>query len=472
MLFMLLQLLQPELAGSGSENDVPDVTGRAQQSSTEIITAVTRRILPALRQYSTWLVLRAEVISGHEGNTAISVHIKEMWSLYCSTISLLVVAFPPENLPRVEYLLEEDAETVGFKPFRNSEFCDLYTTDGVLKARFTDPGVERNHPNIEMLARVRDLLKDAMVLTVNTDKKGKKIAPIVLVGAEFRFLEDGIPLSSPIIGQYIASSDDLQPNNNPKTMGPIQPYVGERAPSVAPSDSHQSMTTDMYRMVDDLVAPPSELRRSSMEPSNETSYGMHSLTANEVFVPTDPSRRPVSRHQPSPTPFPSLPGIYNSPFSPQPGELPATSPDRPGTAILLSSLQLEDRQLTENSAAFEEATSYGTRQFSPWGTEIPSQPIASVSPQHNVGQALHQSLAQQYSISSSAFSNPSSLYPSTPRLNTSRRYGGFPLSRNNSTTYGDVSDFDQAAMLQSSIWNGSQPGWGGPVPTPPGGQGG
>jgi hypothetical protein len=369
-------------------------------------------------------------------------------------------------------LLEEDAETVGFKPFRDSELCDLYTTNGDLKARFTDPGVERNHPNIEMLARVRDLLKDAMVLTVNTDRKGKKIAPIVLIDAEFRFVEDDLPLSSPIIGQshqYMAKSDDLQADN---VLDPINPYCEERAPSVAPSDSHQSMTTDMYRMVDDLVTPSSELKFSSMQPSNETSYGMHSFTANEIFAPIDPSGRPVSRHQPSPTPFPSLPGIYNSPFSPQPGELSTTSPDRPSTAVLLSSLQLGDRLPPDTAATFEEATSYGTRQFNPWGKEISSQSLVTSTPQHNVGQALHQSLAQQYSLSSSSFSHPSSLYPSTPRLNAARRYGGNLLSHNDSTIYASASDFDRAAMLQSSIWNGSQPGWGGPAPTPPSCQGG
>lgn len=467
---MLLQLLQPELAESGPESDVPDVTGRAQQTNMETITAVTRRILPALRQYSTWLVSRAEVINGQEGNSVINVHIKEMWSMYCSTISLLVVAFPPENLPQVEYLLEEDADTVGFKPFRDSELCDLYTTNGALKARFTDPGIERNHPNIEMLARVRDLLKDAMVLTVSTDKKGGKIAPIVLVDTEFRFVEDGLPLSSPVVSQSyqnVVDSDHPQVENVPKMMAPILPYNEERASSAAPSDSHQSMTTDMYRMVDDLVTP-SEPKIHSIQSSSETSYGMHSLTANEIFAPIDLNGRPVSRHQPSPIPFPSLPGIYNSPFSPQPGELSAASPDQPSSAILFSSLQLEDRQNPDNTSTFGETSTYGSRQFTPLGTEnSPSQSLLSAT-QHNVGKALHQSLAQQYSISSSAFSHPSSLYPSTPLLNAPRRYGGISMSRNDSNLHAGTGDFDRPALLQSSIWNSSQSVWGGPAPTTPG----
>jgi hypothetical protein len=189
MLFMLLQLLQPELAGPRDDDDAPDVTGRESDNTTESITAVTRRILPALRQYSTWLVLRTEIISGLEGNTPLAVHIKEMWSIYCSTLSLLVVAFPPENLMELDYLLEEDAATVGLKPFRDSELCTLYTTaDGKLKPRTTDPNVERSHPNLEMRSRVRDLLRDAVVLASNKNKDRKKI-PLYRKRSSFKSYE-------------------------------------------------------------------------------------------------------------------------------------------------------------------------------------------------------------------------------------------------------------------------------------------
>jgi hypothetical protein len=152
MLFMLLQLLQPELAGPSDDDDAPDVTGREKEGDADSITAVTRRILPALRQYSTWLVSRAEIINGQKGNAQLNVHIKEMWSMYCSTLSLLVITFPPEKLSEIEYLLEEDSATVGMKPLRNSELSRLHTNEnGQLKPRISDPGVERSHPNLEMV---------------------------------------------------------------------------------------------------------------------------------------------------------------------------------------------------------------------------------------------------------------------------------------------------------------------------------
>jgi len=480
MLFMLLQLLQPELAGPRDDADAPDVTGRNKGNDPESITAVTRRILPALRQYSTWLVYRAEIISTQKGHTPLNIHIKEMWSMYCSTMSLLVIAFPPQNLEDIDYLLEEDMATVGLKPFRESELCRLYTNgEGKLKPRSTDPNVERSHPNLEMRARLKDLLGDAMVLAHNTNSDGKKIAPIHLVDLKFHFIEEGLPMS-PITGlsaDLTSPSPEMQHNSSRSLVTePVNPENDEAppSPSVAPSDSHQSMSTDMYRMVDELVTPTAGQKNKYPPDSNETSYGMHSLTAAEVFAPINLGVRPSSRQNASPTLFPRLPGIYNSPFSPQPGELIATSPDRPGTAQRLSSLPLSsDEQQRPATNAIGQSTSYSHSQRLSWGNNTPpSNTLPTYTPQHSVGQQLHQSLSNQYNLpSSAAFSHPSSLYSGTPmgRFGAGRAHGD--LSHNASTNYPGASDFDLNAMLQSSIWNGSQQGWAGPVQTPPNGQG-
>jgi hypothetical protein len=79
---------------------------------------------------------------------------------------------------------------------------------------------------------------------------------------------------------------------------------------------------------------------------------------------------------------------------------------------------------------------------------------------------------------SSAFSDSSSIYANhTPHLQ-SRAVGGqlravLPLTNgHNSTVYPGASDFDKTTMLQSSLYDGSHPAWGGYVATPPGGQGG
>jgi len=265
-------------------------------------------------------------------------------------------------------------------------------------------------------------------------------------------------------------------------MPPAPPLNGmTRAPSVAPSDSHQSMSTDMYRMVDDLVTPSATHKNGYSHVSEESSYGMHSATAAEIFAPMIDSAQPVSRHQGTPAPLPSLPGlpdIWGSPFSPQPRETGSSSPGRPSTAVRLSALQLHDsQQQASAAAALDKQTGYSDIRRNAWRTDTtPSPALPRSSTHYNIGLQLQQSLAQQFH-SSSEFSHTSSLYPSTPGLgnqNAGRHPSGagYNLSRDLSTTYANLSDYDRSALLQSSIWNGSQPAGAGPAPTPPGGQGG
>lgn len=67
----------------------------------------------------------------------------------------------------MEYLLEEDEETLGFKPLINEATSRRYKSNqGATKPRMLDPGIERNHPNIEMLFRIREFVIDGLDLVV------------------------------------------------------------------------------------------------------------------------------------------------------------------------------------------------------------------------------------------------------------------------------------------------------------------
>jgi len=84
------------------------------------------------------------------------------------------------------------------------------------------------------------------------------------------------------------------------------------------------------------------------------------------------------------------------------------------------------------------------------------------------------------SITSSDFSDSSSLYANNTPAARQQPIGGGMRSlpaqfaptntANNSTFYAGGTDFDTAAMLRSSIWNGSQPSHGNYTQTPPGNQ--
>lgn len=461
--------------------DLPNDTNMSQaKEPRDKITVITRRVLPALRQYSTWLVSRSRIITGIP-DPAVKVHINELHKMYADVLTRLANFFHARDLPEVSYLLEEDETTIGFKPFQDPNLdpaCNLYIDGDALKPRITDPGVERSHPNIEMLARVRDIMLCGLTLAVTPQY------PITYFQetGEFMFVEAGLPPTSPVNGNGHRPSSS--PTNLPhahtsptkaagKHKAPEPPQqLNDEIESIA--DSHISMDTYMHNMVNSLLEPSTKKTTNS----DETSYGMHSSTLNEVFAPTGQSGHHHHRQSQSistPKVLPSLGGIWSSPFTPQPNELKSISPDRPSTARQLSPLQLATAEQQEQAAAdLDEMTGFGTRTRNSWGRPAPQA----------VNQVLQESLAQQYSplpMQSSAFSDTSSIY-FNPTQAANRRSGGafnhgqFSVANgNNTTTYAGASDFDRHMMFQSSLWNGSQPvgGWQGYTQTPPpGGQGG
>jgi hypothetical protein len=481
MILVLLQMLEPELEDPVSGEELPNNSeGSKSTRPRERITAIARRILPALRQYSTWLVSRSSDIaktSAAIDNGQHNLDIKQMWSLYAEVMTKIAGVFPVEDLATVGYLLEEDETTVGFKPLRDSNLrteSNLYVDEnGTLKPRLTDPGVERNHPNIEMLARIRDILLCA--LTLYAEQK----APIMLntTNREFIFAEalpfhgpestqeSNFPHASPIYSSNVIASVPITQEHPDSTS----------VRNIAVSESHHSMDTDMHRMVDSLV----ESSNGRHSGSNETSYGMHSLTANDVFAPMGSNGVQAPQHS-TPKMLPSLPGIWKSPFTPQPHELQSTSPDRPSTARQLSPFQLStiENQLAA-AALLDKMTDYGRSGTDSWGGRSSGPVSNQKSPP--VQQMLHESLSQQFTpmtMGSSAFTNSSSIYGNTPRVEnrySGTGFGGGPYAvgnGNNTTIYAGASDFERTTMLQSSIWDGSQPARRDYNHTPPGGQGG
>ena len=159
--FTLLQILLPELEQFATEDeldgtDSPDVSER--------LTAVARRILPNLRNYSTWLVSNYSFLLAQD-NEAVVIQIEEFWRRYAEALTLLTTTFPIMDLPKIDYLLEEDQDTIAFSPLMNEPTKERYRLpDGHLKPKIGDKIVQRLHPNEEMLARVRDLVKDGIYL--------------------------------------------------------------------------------------------------------------------------------------------------------------------------------------------------------------------------------------------------------------------------------------------------------------------
>ncbi|KAJ5099768.1 hypothetical protein N7532_006769 [Penicillium argentinense] len=193
--FTLLQILLVELERFAAEDSSASSNGKdVAKNGPDKLTVVARRILPALRHYSSWLLVTNEflVAQKEEKDSALSIQIQEFWKIYAGTLTLLTSTFDVAQLPEIDYLLEDDEESLGFLPLDQSSTSRRYIgINGQLKPRMNDPGIERSHPNMEMMYRIREFVIDGLDLVV-----GNKI-PVALIDDEdkktFLYREDGLP---------------------------------------------------------------------------------------------------------------------------------------------------------------------------------------------------------------------------------------------------------------------------------------
>jgi hypothetical protein len=162
----LLQILLAEVERFAVEES----NNKDGKNGPDKITAVARRVLPALRNYSSWLLTVSHLLvtNREEKDTPLAVQITEFWKIYANTLTLLASTFDVVLLPEIDYLLEEDEETLCFVPLNKEATSRRYLDpNGREKPRMNDPGVERNHPNIEMLYRIREFVIDGLDMVVS-----------------------------------------------------------------------------------------------------------------------------------------------------------------------------------------------------------------------------------------------------------------------------------------------------------------
>ena len=147
----------------------------------EKLTAVVRRVLPALRHYSSWLRSSSSSLHKQTDETVV-VHVREFWKRYAEALTVLTTTIDVENLPSVEYLLEEDLETVAFIPLSTGASADRYRQNNLTKPKIGDTGVQRLNPDQEMLARVRGLILDGIQIVVDDVSAKDQDSRIQLTG--------------------------------------------------------------------------------------------------------------------------------------------------------------------------------------------------------------------------------------------------------------------------------------------------
>jgi hypothetical protein len=160
--FVLLGILVSEFADLEEAPGHDDAAGEYSEK----LTVVVRRVLPALRHYSSWLRSSCSSLYRQTDETVVA-HVREFWKRYAEALTVLTTTFDVEKLPSVDYLLEEDLDTVAFVPLSNGASANRYREREQIKPKIGDVGVQRLHPNQEMLARVRGLVLDGIQIIVS-----------------------------------------------------------------------------------------------------------------------------------------------------------------------------------------------------------------------------------------------------------------------------------------------------------------
>ncbi|KAI4254068.1 MAG: hypothetical protein LQ352_003314 [Teloschistes flavicans] len=322
---LILRLLQVDCDNQASGHGI-------EKSSA--LPSIARRLLPCIRYYQSWLTSRAALLSIHLSDAAMSPTVRELWKVYAATISSLVSITNFEDIPRLDYLLEEDEEVLGFRPLQDGQpeqrYFDMVSQKAKLKCH--GKGVKRHHPNIEMLCRVRDFVEDALELAQSD------YVPLHfdLENGCFVVEEDMLrPESSQtslmdMDGASTAQQEKIShalhvPNNDAET-------TTDNAVSLGASTS-LSLSNSMNQMVDDLVDhDPSNDHAPSSRPTapngssarrvdgaTNTSYGVGDSTLTALEIANQMRSWSPERQVPE-APRPILPSILNFPFAPRPDE--------------------------------------------------------------------------------------------------------------------------------------------------------
>ncbi|KAH8731562.1 hypothetical protein GQ44DRAFT_332319 [Phaeosphaeriaceae sp. PMI808] len=492
--FVLLQVLQPELERLSEADDVTKNNDRTAQLSDKI-TAVARRTLPGLRLYSTWFLRYWPVFNANIADTLTTVDVQELWKSYAATLTLLASSFPSSQLPEEDYMLEEDADTIGFQPLISPDTLKVWYMGDSMKQKWTD--LERNHPNVEMLMRVRDLLIDGLILTQNPE------APLDLAIDSTRFIyqEAGLPselLASP------SHLHDASPLLSPRAVDvplftPQAPLADDQQSHSVAAGSESASTTiakesALHRMVDDLVGAD-----EGLDPLPEEEENIPPTPPEQTFEDTTI----VSDGTYAPAPL-SINDLVNSvknykPLSPAPGATLLSTPM--GRTGSVSSIRqpanlpsVPDGQWNSNSI-WNNSYNVTPGPSSPFlvngathGNDFTRSPMLGNSPGHIRGNSANSLLNAENTPltvrssrpisgglgSGEAWGNPSTSSPSYwgPGYTNGfpAAYDGTQYAHGHPHANGHVHDVNMASpLLFSSYHDKTHSSWG---RTPPNGQGG
>lgn len=156
--FLLMKLMLDELQRLAKGSNTGTTTDDEKSIN---VTPVTRRILPHLRLYSSWLLSKADYLLASE---TLKVQMREFWLVYAEALSLLTATYSLVDILEIPYLLDEDLDTLGFSPFSDLVQKNLFYAQDQAKLAYDEVRFGPRSPETEMLYRIKCLVKDGVIL--------------------------------------------------------------------------------------------------------------------------------------------------------------------------------------------------------------------------------------------------------------------------------------------------------------------
>jgi len=380
--FMLLKLLLDELQQLAKSANYTSSSAPAEHSQ---MSPVIRRILPHLRVYSGWLLSTVQFLLV---SRSAKVQLSELWQVYAEALSLLVQSFPITTIPEIPYLLDEDQDTVAFTPFE--AFVREKRFQGSAKPPYSEAGFGKRSPEKEMLYRIKCLTKDALHLC-NCKKSGDSdfdTLPLIFAGMRIVYTGQG--------GLHVEDSSMGSSMHANSSVGSISRDDIEHAKSSINAigrrrNHHEGMseasaTSTMENMVNDLTEQDGTelvgVYKGTSTPSLKTpvvqSFAERGLqpqpttiTAHDIVQSFRHSTGSLAGLQGQIDDQPTIPPVWNTPFTPRPGET-GSSP-RPSTAKQISTAAMPSH--VNSAAQFNAQITHMQQQI-----QLRSSPLESFQP--------------------------------------------------------------------------------------------
>lgn len=438
-------------------------------------TSVIEHLLPVLRMYSIWLGTHRHELFG--ATAVFGTLIPMMVQGLARTFTLLCVeTYKSENLATCPYLLVEDLEMLGLRPLSDDkvpEACRFYYGEGgKLKPYLQEPG-HRLDSSGENAARILDILRAAYFLAEDCAVPLTYQVENSRLVFEFQSVAPSSQL--PVQSMTVLEDSNTVPENpvnekserSPDPM-PAPTIQAARAPDTSgietsklsaelTNDSNYELSGDaddadntVINMLAPFLKPPTPQPQQQPASPQESSYGMHTATAHEVFAAIElepsPTRSiPSGKFEQLPwawfnTPNPhgarasassagkeAFNGQQNATYSPVARvatarllDDPFATPGRPVSAafarnisgeISPSGSSAEQAHREQLLQSFTNSSAPRTSNLSQWSQNhvASHQPGPAMSPWGPRGLDL-----APFSSAVSGFSHPSSLYQGTP----------------------------------------------------------